>query len=53
MLRGIEIILSMKFGEEGGRLLDELRAIDDNGLLGRILERIPKAKSVAELRRIT
>ena len=50
LLQGIEIALRIKFGQKGSRLLDELRAIDDCRVLSQILERIPEAKGLDEIR---
>jgi hypothetical protein len=50
--QGIEIALKTKFGEQGCKVLDNLRDIDDDALLGRILERILTARSLDELRQI-
>ena len=52
LLQGLGITLKMKFGEEGGRFLDELRKIDDNALLAGVFESVPKVKSLNELRKI-
>jgi hypothetical protein len=52
LLRGIELCLKLKFGEEGLRLLPEIREIHDHEMLGAILEAIETAGSPDELRRI-
>jgi hypothetical protein len=52
LLQGIEIALRIKFGQRGNRLLDELRALDDSVVLSRILEHIPDAKTLDEVRRM-
>jgi hypothetical protein len=55
LVEGIEVALRLKFGDQGRKILkilEELRAINDNALLGRILERIPEAKGLDELRKM-
>jgi len=52
LLRGIEVALRMKFGEQGLKLMPELRAIQDHELLDRILTATETAATPAELRRM-
>jgi hypothetical protein len=52
LLMGIEVSLQVKFGEEGLRLLPELRALQDHELLEEVLKAIRTATSPDELRRI-
>ena len=52
LLQGIEACLKMKFGDEGLKLMPELREIQDHVLLGKILHAIPTAASPDELRRV-
>jgi hypothetical protein len=52
LVEGIAIALTLKFGDEGRKIIEELRAINDNALLGRILERIPEAKGLDELQKM-
>jgi hypothetical protein len=52
LLRGIRVGLSVKFGEHGSRFLGELRAVRDNKLLERVLDSIPAARSLDDLRQI-
>jgi hypothetical protein len=51
-LEGIEAALEIKFGEEGLRLMPEIRELDDNDKLKAILRTIKTAASPEELRRI-
>ncbi|HZW33046.1 MAG TPA: hypothetical protein VFF52_20185 [Isosphaeraceae bacterium] len=51
LLKGIEACLKMKFGDEGLKLMPELREIQDHELLGKILDAIEPAASPEELRR--
>ncbi len=52
ILKGIEAFLRARFGAEGLELMPELREIQDDGLLGKILDAIATASSPDELRRI-
>jgi hypothetical protein len=51
LLRAIETLLRMTFGDEGVQLLPEIRALDDPEKYLAVLQRIPKAASVEEVRR--
>jgi hypothetical protein len=51
LLEGIEACLQMKFGDEGLKLMPELRELHDHVLLGKILHSIPEAASPDDLRR--
>jgi hypothetical protein len=51
LLEGIEACLKMKFGDEGLKLMPELRELHDHVLLGKILKAIEPAASPDELRR--
>ncbi len=52
LLRGIEVCLQMKFGDEGLNLMPELRDLRDHELLDVVLEAIPGAASPDDLRRM-
>ncbi|MBC8875225.1 MAG: cytosolic protein [Planctomycetes bacterium] len=52
LLNGIGVSLKIKFGDEACMLVDELRNIEDNELLAKVLESIPTAQSVDQLREI-
>ena len=52
LLEGIEACLRMKFGDEGLKLMPELREIYDHELLGRILNAIETAATPDDLRRV-
>jgi hypothetical protein len=52
LLKGIEACLKLKFGAEGLELMPELRAIQDQALLDKILDAIEAAASPEELRRV-
>jgi hypothetical protein len=52
LLEGIEACLEMKFGDEGLKLMPELREIHDHVLLGKILQSIRTAASPDDLRRL-
>jgi len=52
LLRGIESCLKLKFGDEGLKLMPELREIQDHELLDAVLDAIETAASPDELRRI-
>src|SRR5262249_46946994 len=51
LLRGLEVSLQLKFGDEGLKLMPELRELQDHGLLDAVLDAIPTAASPDELRR--
>jgi hypothetical protein len=51
ILLSIETLLRTTFGEEGVQLLPEIRALDDPEKYLAVLQRIPKAASVEEVRR--
>jgi hypothetical protein len=51
-LEAIEICLEMKFGDEGLKLMPELRELHDHELLGKILKAIVPAASPEDLRRL-
>ena len=51
LLTGLEVSLKVKFGEEGLRLLPELRTLDHE-MLGAVLKAIETAASPDELRHI-
>jgi hypothetical protein len=52
LLMGIEVSLEIKFGEEGLKLMPELRALEDHELLEAVLKAIRTAASPEDLRRI-
>lgn len=52
LLQGIEACLKMKFGDEGLKLMPELREIHDHELLEAVLEAIEPAASPDALRRM-
>ena len=52
LTKGIEVALKVKFGEEGLRLLPEVREIEDQERLEAILVAIPTATGPDELRQI-
>jgi hypothetical protein len=52
LLRGIEACLHVKFGDEGLKLMPELRELQDHVLLEKILDAIEPAASPDELRRM-
>jgi hypothetical protein len=52
LLAGIEVSLTVKFGEEGERLLPEIRELHDNKVLRAVLRAIAKATSPDEVRRV-
>jgi hypothetical protein len=51
LLEGIEACLEVKFGDEGLKLMPELRELHDHVLLRRILQAIVPAASPQDLRR--
>jgi hypothetical protein len=51
-LKGLEVVLKIKFGDEGLNLLPELRALQDHELLEAVLEAVPTASSPDQLRRV-
>lgn len=51
LLEGIEVGLEVKFGEEGLKLMPELREHRDHELLRAVLRAIPKVDNPDELRR--
>jgi hypothetical protein len=51
-LKGIEIALKVKFGDEGSALLSEIRELHGHELLQSVLEAIPTASSPDQLRRV-
>ena len=52
LLEGIEVSLQVKFGDEGLKLMPELRELLDHELLRAVLRAIPEAASPDDLRRI-
>lgn len=52
LLNAIELGLDLKFGEEGLKLMPEIREIDDIDVLRAIRSKIKPAKSLDELRAI-
>ena len=52
LLQGIEVSLKLKFGDEGLKLMPELREIHDHELLSAILAAVPDAASPDDLRRM-
>lgn len=52
LLEGIEVSLELKFGEEGRKLMPELRELQDHELLSEVLHAIKTASSPDRLRRI-
>jgi hypothetical protein len=48
---GIAVVLKLKFGEAGIRLMDEIRQINDPVLLRRILDSIEPASDIGDVRR--
>ncbi len=52
LIEGIEVSLELKFGEEGLKLLPEIRQIQDHEALRKILRAIKTAASPDELRRV-
>jgi hypothetical protein len=52
LLRGIETFLRAKFGAEGLELMPDIRQIQDNVLLGKVLDKIGAASSPDDLRRV-
>jgi hypothetical protein len=52
LLLGIEAALRIRFGAEGLELKPELRAIHDHEVLRKVLARIEKVASPADLRRV-
>ena len=51
LLRGIEVVLEVKFGAEGLEFLSELRNIRDDVLLDKVLDRLKTAEDLDEVRR--
>ena len=51
LLEGIEVALHLKFGDEGLKLMPELRELQDHVLLEKILWAIEPAASPQDLRR--
>jgi hypothetical protein len=52
LLRGLEVALRIKFGDEGLKLMPELRELQDHELLSAVLAAIRTAASPEELRRV-
>ena len=52
LLQGLEVSLKLKYGDEGLKLMPELREIQDHELLSRILNAIETAASPDDLRRV-
>ena len=52
LAQGVEVALKIKFGEEGLRLMPEIRNLENQEKLEAILQAIPTASSPEELRRI-
>ncbi len=51
LLIGLEQILALKFGADGGRLFEELRPIDDVAVLQAVADRLKTATTLNEVRR--
>jgi hypothetical protein len=52
LLEGLEVSLQVKFGDEGLKLMPELRELQDHELLRAVLRAIPGAASPDDLRRV-
>jgi hypothetical protein len=52
LLAGIELGLELRFGDEGLRLLPEIRAIEDIDVLGALQQALKTADTPAALRRL-
>jgi hypothetical protein len=52
LLEGLEVILKVKFGEEGLRLLPEIRELHDHEVLRAVLQAVETATSPDDLRRV-
>jgi hypothetical protein len=52
LLEGLEVSLKLKFGDEGLKLMPELRELQDHELLRAVLRAIGTAASPDELRRV-
>ncbi len=52
LLHGLEVSLQLKFGDEGLKLMPELRELQDHELLDAVLGAIPGATSPDDLRRV-
>jgi hypothetical protein len=52
LLKGLEVSLKLKFGDEGLKLMPELREIQDHELLGKILRAVETAVNPDDLRRV-
>ena len=52
LLEGIEACLKLKFGDEGLKLMPELRELQDHELLRAVLHAIQAAASPDDLRRV-
>jgi hypothetical protein len=52
LLQGLEVALKLKFGDEGLKLMPELRELRDHVLLGKILKAVEPAASPDALRRL-
>jgi hypothetical protein len=52
LLKGLEVCLQIKFGDEGLKLMPELRDLHDHVLLGKILHAIESAATPDDLRRV-
>ncbi len=51
LLQGLEVSLKLKFGDEGLKLMPELRELQDHELLSKILNAVESAASPDDLRR--
>ncbi len=52
LLEGIEVLLKVRFGEEGLRILPEIRALQDHEVLRSVLRALETADSPDDLRRV-
>jgi hypothetical protein len=52
LLKGIEVSLAIRFGEEGLKLMPEIRELPDHEVMQTVLEAIPNVHTPEELRRI-
>ncbi len=52
LLKNLEVSLKLKFGDEGLKLMPELRELHDHVLLSKVLHAIETAASPDDLRRV-
>jgi hypothetical protein len=52
LLEGLEVALKLKFGDEGLKLMPELRELQDHELLDAVLDAVPRVASPEALRRM-